>query len=124
MEALDGVVRAATKGARDAADRVTDARDGLAGHVDGVDDGRGDGAGGGSGSGGPPRDHRHGAVDAYCHVCPICALLRALEDVRPEVLVHLTEAARHVTLAAKAVVDAQAERAGGDDGFESIPVDD
>ncbi len=141
VEALDGAVRAAARSARAAQERVSDARDGLGGRVDGVpgqgpdDDGLGGGSGGGSGGGaggsggsggggGIPAGHQHGAIDAYCHICPVCALLRALEDVKPEVLVHLSEAARHLTLAAKAVVDSQAERAGGTDDLEEIPFDE
>lgn len=127
-EALEGAVRMAAKGAKGVAGRMSDVRDGLQGQVDGVpgDASGGDGGSGedGGAAGGPPGDHRHGAIDAYCHICPVCSLLRALEEVRPEVLVHLTEAARHLTLAAKSVVDAQADRVGPDEGFESIPVDD
>lgn len=43
-----------------------------------------------------------------CQVCPVCSLLRVFGDARPELMEHLTEAARHLTLAAKAVIDAQA----------------
>ncbi|MFT5221845.1 MAG: hypothetical protein ACI867_000140 [Glaciecola sp.] len=126
VEAIDGAMRAAAKGARGAAERVTDVRDGLAGQVDGAQgdqDGEGSPGNADGGDGGAD-GHRHGAVDAYCHLCPVCSLLRALEDVRPEVLVHLTQAARHVTLAAKAVIDAQSDRFGPDQGFESINLED
>ncbi len=114
VEAIEGAVRAAARGPRRAGGEDQGApSDAGSGHATANDAGIPDG-------------HRHGAVDAYCHVCPVCALLRALEDVRPEVLLHLTEAAKHLSLAAKAVVDAQADRATGaaGDDFESIPVDD
>lgn len=119
VEAIDGAVRAAARGAKGAADRVADVRDGLGGQVDGMPDPRGDGS-----DGDAQREHRHGAIDAYCHLCPMCSLLRALDEVRPEVLVHLTQAARHLTIAAKAVIEAQADRMGPEPGVESIPVDD
>lgn len=72
----------------------------------------------------PP--HRHGpdAPREVCQVCPICAVLRTLEDVRPEMIEHLTEAARHLTLAAKAFVDAQAEGFDGDEGLQRIDLDE
>lgn len=57
-----------------------------------------------SGSGGPGRGHR---IDA-CGVCPICVGLRALGEARPELVGHLTEAARHLALAVRTVVDASA----------------
>lgn len=46
----------------------------------------------------------HG-IDA-CGVCPICVGLRALGDARPDLVVHLAEAARHLALAVRTVVDA------------------
>ncbi len=129
VEAIDGAVRAATRTARERS--VQNAAGTDAAGLDGDGGARGGGGGGargggGGGEGGAPDGHRHGAIDAYCHVCPVCSLLRALDETRPEVILHLTEAARHLTMAAKAVVDSQAERAGGqgNDGFESIPVDD
>ncbi|MBW3576510.1 MAG: hypothetical protein KY462_01980 [Actinobacteria bacterium] len=87
-------------------------------------DRRGDPPGGDPGqrrAGTEPPPHRHG--DA-CQVCPICSFLRLVEGVRPDVVDHLTEAARHLTLAAKAVIDAQAEGfARRDDRLERIEVD-
>ncbi len=59
-----------------------------------------------------------------CGVCPVCSVLRILEDTRPEVIGHLTEAARHMTLAAKAVIDAHAEHLRADGGLQHIPLDD
>lgn len=130
VEALDGAVRAAAGGARAAtgtAPRPGDGEEREAG-PEGPSS-RGDGApheGAPFGSAEGPDAHRHGVADAWCHVCPVCSLLRALEDVRPDVLVHLGEAARHLSMAAKAVVDAQAGRAqaAAPDDFETIPVDD
>ena len=66
----------------------------------------------------------HGQTGEVCHLCPICTGLRLLEEVRPEVVAHLTEAARHLTLAAKAVVDAQADQFAGDGGLQHIDLDD
>jgi hypothetical protein len=51
---------------------------------------------------GGPTPHR---IDA-CGVCPICVGLRALGDVRPELAGHLAEAARHLALAVRTIVDA------------------
>jgi len=73
-----------------------------------------------------PREHDHlpplsdGDV---CQVCPICSTLRLVGEVRPDLLVHLAEAARHLTLAAKTVIDAQAAGYRGR-GLEHIPLDD
>jgi hypothetical protein len=55
-------------------------------------------------------------VDA-CGVCPFCASLRLLQDSRPELVEHLTEAARHLAAAARSLLDTPvpsgAERADG-----------
>lgn len=67
--------------------------------------------------------HRHLGGAEVCQVCPICSFLRLVEGVRPEVVEHLTEAARHLTLAAKAVIDAQAESFAPRDRLERIDVD-
>lgn len=90
-----------------------DARNGAEGeddaHARGATGGqhRGDGAEGGvTGGAGPDHDHRDGA----CEVCPLCALMRALDDSRPELVAHLSEAARHLIAAARAVMEAPAER--------------
>lgn len=69
----------------------------------------------------PPWPHGDGEV---CQVCPICAFLRVVGDTRPEVMEHLVEAAHHLTLAAKAVVDAHAEGFARDGGLEHIELDD
>lgn len=73
-------------------------------------------------AGGPQatsHDHEH------CRACPICSFLEALDDSRPEVVEHLTEAARHLTLAAKTFIDAQAAGFDGqDDVLERIRLDD
>lgn len=85
--------------------------------------GRAAGAGNGR-AGAVGRDHVHtGSVDA-CQICPVCTGIRLLGEVRPEVVSHVTEAARHLTLALKAVVDAQAEAMGADDGLQRIDLDD
>jgi hypothetical protein len=40
-----------------------------------------------------------------CGVCPICVALRALGESRPQLLEHLTEAARHLTAAVRNLVE-------------------
>ncbi|MEX0836403.1 MAG: hypothetical protein WD010_09950 [Nitriliruptor sp.] len=60
-------------------------------------------SGGGGGDG--PDGH---TVDA-CGICPICVGLRALGDARPDLVVHLAEAARQLALAVRTVVDAAAD---------------
>lgn len=79
-------------------------------------------AGRSRGSQGDGRDHAAGDV---CHVCPVCVALRALDDSRPEVVAHLSEALRHVSLAARAFVEAQVAATGGqDDGLHRVDLDD
>jgi hypothetical protein len=55
--------------------------------------------GAGNGGGGPHR------IDA-CGVCPICTAIRTLGATHPELVTHLAEAARHLALAVRTVVDA------------------
>lgn len=67
----------------------------------------------------------HGEPGApVCQVCPVCSFLRVVEDARPEAMEHLLEAAHHLTLAAKAVIDAHAEGFGHPGGLEHIPLDE
>ena len=61
--------------------------------------------------------HEDGQV---CDACPVCIGLRALRQVRPEVIGHLSDAAHHVSLALRAFADAQA---GADGGLEKIDLD-
>jgi hypothetical protein len=53
--------------------------------------------------GATPRTAAHGPD--VCGVCPICIGLRALGESRPELVAHLTEAARHLAAAVRAVVE-------------------
>lgn len=55
----------------------------------------------------PAAEH---TIDA-CGVCPICLGIRALGSARPELVAHLAEAARQVSLAVRTVLDGP-----GDDG--------
>lgn len=71
----------------------------------------------------PPPWGEHVHVDA-CQVCPVCSLLRIAGDVRPDLVHHLAEAAKHVTLAAKAILDAQARGWDRDAGLQHVPLDD
>jgi hypothetical protein len=59
-----------------------------------------------------------------CVVCPVCVLLQAVTSVKPEVMEHLVNAARELTLALQAVVESQAssqERAS--QGLQRIKVE-
>lgn len=61
---------------------------------------------------------------AECVLCPICVLLQALTSARPEVSEHLLAAARELSLALQAVLEAQRggnARAG--DPLQHIHVD-
>jgi hypothetical protein len=40
-----------------------------------------------------------------CGICPLCSLARSLEETRPELVEHLTEAARHLAAAARALME-------------------
>lgn len=95
-----------------------------AGRGAGEEQRRAGGAGGHGSSHGSSHGSAHGpSVDA-CGVCPICAGIRILGEVRPELVTHLSEAARHLTLAAKVFIDAQAEVLRRDDGLQHIDLDD
>jgi hypothetical protein len=48
----------------------------------------------------PTRQH----LDA-CGVCPFCTSVRLLQEARPDVVEHLTEAARHLAAAARSLLD-------------------
>jgi hypothetical protein len=102
-----------------------------------ADDGPGD-ARGGTPNGAPTAGERAGGTDEgrdghrpdICGVCPICVGLRALGESRPQLVEHLTEAARHLAAAVRSVVDeAQAPRSDGSrtgrepDPFERIDLD-
>lgn len=62
--------------------------------------------------------HEDGEV---CDACPVCIGLRALRQVRPEVIAHLSDAAHHMSLALRAFAEAQAGERG--DGLERIDLD-
>ena len=88
---------------------------GTAGADDTADVGSAAGA-----TGGEPRAH----TPDVCGVCPICVGLRALAESRPELVGHLAEAARHVALAARSLMD-RPERDGAaeDEPLEHIDLD-
>jgi hypothetical protein len=65
----------------------------------------------------------HGHAEAICGVCPICVLARTLGDSHPELLGHLTEAARHLAAAARAMLDPSTPDEPGTDGVERIDLD-
>jgi hypothetical protein len=65
-----------------------------------------------------------------CGVCPICVGLRALGESRPQLVEHLTEAARHLAAAVRSIVEephgppSDGARSGRDpDPFERIDLD-
>jgi hypothetical protein len=65
-----------------------------------------------------------------CGVCPICLALRSLGESRPQLLEHLTEAARHLAAAVRSVVEEPPRSRSegvrhepGDDPFERIDLD-
>jgi hypothetical protein len=73
---------------------------------------------------------RDGHGPDICGVCPICVGLRALGESRPQLVEHLTEAARHLAAAVRSVVDeaqtprSEGSRTGrGPDPFERIDLD-
>jgi hypothetical protein len=77
-------------------------------------------------AGGGPEGHR----PDICGVCPICVGLRALGGSRPQLVEHLTEAARHLAAAVRSMVDeapaprSDGPRSGRDpDPFERIDLD-
>lgn len=70
------------------------------------------------GAGAPHPDGR------VCHACPVCVALRALESSRPEVVAHLSEALHHLSLAARAFVEAQVGATGDDGGLRRVDLDD
>lgn len=73
------------------------------------------------------RDHQHlhgigGSPE--CVLCPVCVFLQALTSTRPEVTEHLLAAGRELTLALKAVVDAQVAAQGkAEERIQRIRVD-
>lgn len=73
------------------------------------------------GASGGASPHPDGRV---CHACPVCVALRALEGARPEVVAHLAEALHHLSLAARAFVEAQVGATGGDGGLRRVDLDD
>jgi hypothetical protein len=59
-------------------------------------------------------------IDA-CGVCPICVGLRALGEVRPDLVGHLAEAARHLAAAVRSAVETTAPRSDPGTGSRSGP---
>lgn len=67
----------------------------------------------------PQQSHEHGAIPAHgigggpeCTLCPVCVLLQALSSMRPEIMQHLLNAGRELTLALTAMLESQAEAHG------------
>jgi hypothetical protein len=57
-----------------------------------------------------------GAAPPLCSVafCPICTMVTAMGEARPELVEHLLLAGREMLLAARAVIDARLESMDGD----------
>lgn len=58
-----------------------------------------------------------------CAACPFCSVLHAVEETRPEVVAHLIEAARQLSLAAKALIEAHVDQYPSGEPLQHIPVD-
>ena len=71
------------------------------------------------GSPGSPSGH----AEAVCGVCPICVLARTLGDTHPELLGHLTEAARHLAAAARSMLESSPSEDPGSEGVQRIDLD-
>jgi hypothetical protein len=77
---------------------------------------------------GPPSAAAHGPD--VCGICPFCVALRALGESRPQLVEHLSEAARHLSAALRSVLE-DPPRPGGreerppprDAPFEHIDLD-
>lgn len=68
-------------------------------------------------------DHEHaspGDPPAACRVCPLCRVIAALQQVKPETVRHLADAAASLTAALSDLVPATGDRtapaSGGPDG--------
>lgn len=55
-----------------------------------------------------------------CDACPVCRLLRAVRQARPDVVTHLADAAHHLSLALQALAEASDTPDGG---LEHIDLD-
>lgn len=58
-------------------------------------------------------EHAHGGIGGgqECTLCPICAVLQAVESTRPEVLTHLLAAGRELAAALKMVAETHLDAA-------------
>jgi hypothetical protein len=115
---LDGLREPAPDAASSGATTGTAGTDDATGTA-GTDDATGIGGAAGAGHG-----------PDVCGACPICLALRSLGESRPQLLEHLTEAARHLAAAVRSVVEEpprgrgdDARRGGGADPFERIDLD-
>lgn len=77
----------------------------------------------------PERDGRPSGHGVVCTVgmCPICAVVTAMGDVRPELTEHLLLAGRELLLALKSLIDARAQTGedppAGSGGLERITIE-
>ena len=72
-----------------------------------------------------PEPPPHGAV-CTVGLCPICAVVTAFGDARPELTEHLLLAGRELLLALKVLIDARLQTPGSDEpptGLERISID-
>lgn len=79
-------------------------------------------AGSGTADGAGPEEARApGSTDAaseICGVCPVCIAARMLGESRPELLTHLTVAARHLSAALRALLETPTDRDDEDGGSD------
>ena len=81
--------------------------------------------------------HGHAATPAACRVCPLCQLIAMVQNVRPETVQHLSDAAASLAAAASDLLAGAAERrserpreddepatARQRDGVQHIDIDD
>jgi len=58
----------------------------------------------------PHEPHGHAATPAACRVCPLCQLIAMVQNVRPETVQHLSDAAASLAAAASDLLAGAAER--------------
>ncbi|HEX9235061.1 MAG TPA: hypothetical protein VF972_02145 [Actinomycetota bacterium] len=70
----------------------------------------------------PPPRPPTAAAPPLCSVafCPICTMVTAMGEARPELVEHLLMAGREMLLAARAVIDARLESMDGETGRDKL----
>jgi hypothetical protein len=60
-----------------------------------------------------PAAHGHGQTPAACRVCPLCQLVGVVQNLRPETVQHLADAAASLAAAVSDLAAGVAARSGG-----------